>query len=615
MMARSFDGEVSMLRLFFAFLAALLLFPIAPVRAKEAGPGYAVDIVERDLRKRLTWVADDARKGRDTISPEAVTVSQWIATQWGAMGLLPKGTESWYQPFIVPQPILKPGNLLEVEMADDKVTYEVEKDWNPFSLSASGAAEGDVVFAGYGISAPEERFKYDDYADIDVKGKIVLVFRKNPGWREVRHAAFTAKLAEAHKHGAAAVLLCNNPATVAGAGGQDAIGHWSANLGAPAGSGPLPYAFVSQRVAERLLAPTGKSLTEIETALRKTGPASRVLEGAHVRLQTAMATTSSANARNVIGFLPGRDPALSDQVVVLGAHYDHVGLGYFGSTGGPSAAGKIHNGADDNGSGTVSLMELAEWFSAGDHRPRRSLLFIAFTGEERGLLGSRHYVAHPTVPLEDTVAMLNMDMVGRSKDGRLEMGGVGTAEGLQALVATANEKHGLKITWDQQGVAPTDSTSFFRKGLPVLFFFTGLHADYHKPTDDVALINFADMTRICRLVRDVCAEIANREERLVFTRPPAPKRPPRIGIQPSREPDARGIVVARVVPGGPAAEAGMETADIIMSIAGRVVRDIQSLRTVMLSLEAGKTVPFVVMRGDEQIALKVTLAEPARRRR
>ncbi len=597
-----------MLRTSFALLAVLLLFPLAPARAKVAGPDYSEDITEHDLRTRLTWVAADARKGRDTISPEAATVSRWIADQWETMGLLPKGTDTWFQPFVVPQPILKPGNTLAVEIGDEKKSYAVEKDWNPFSLSASGTAEGEVVFAGYGISAPEKKFQYDDYAGIDVRGKIVLVFRKNPGWREVRHAAFTAKLAEAKKHGAAAVLLCNNPATVTAAGGQDAIGHWSANLGAPAGSGPIPYAFVSQGVAETLLAPTGRSLAEIETALREKGPQSTLLDGAHVTLQTAMATTSNANARNVIGFLPGSDPALSNEVVVLGAHYDHVGLGYFGSTGGPSAAGKIHNGADDNGSGTVSLMELAEWFSSGAHRPRRSLLFIAFTGEERGLLGSRHYVAHPTVPLADTVAMLNMDMVGRSKDGRLQMGGVGTAKGLQALVAAANEQHGLKITWDQQGVAPTDSTSFFRKGLPVLFFFTGLHADYHKPSDDVALVNFADMTRICRLVRDVCAEIGDREERLVFTRPPAPKRPPMIGIRPSPEPDARGIVVGRVVPNGPAAKAGMEEADIILSIAGRVVRDIQSLRVVMLQLEAGKTVPFRVLRGAEEIVLKVTLA-------
>jgi len=595
-------------------LALLLLVPAVPAGADETGSGTPVDIREQDLRARLTWLAHDDRKGRDTITPEAVEVSQWIANQWQAMGLLPKGTEGWFQPFVVPQPILQAGNALEVRVGGDTTTYAVEKDWNPFSLSRSGTAEGEVVFAGYGITAPEDPFAYDDYAGLDVTGKIVLVFRKNPGWREVRHASFVAKLANAKKHGAVALLLCNNPETVQQNDGKDVIGHWSASLGAPSGSGPFPYAFISQEVAARLLAPTGRNLEQWETALRKDGPKPTLLEGAQVKLTTAMATTTESNARNVIGFLPGRDPSVSDEVIVLGAHYDHVGLGFFGSTGGPSAAGKVHNGADDNGSGTVSLMELAEWFAFGAHRPRRSLLFIAFTGEERGLLGSRHYVDHPTVPLEDTVAMLNMDMVGRSQDGRMEMGGVGTAQGLQDLVAAANARTGLKLTWDPQGIAPTDSTSFFRKKLPVLFFFTGLHADYHKPTDDVELINFPDMTRICCLARDVCAEIAEREERLVFTEPPPVPQPPILGVQLAEEPDARGIVVARVVPDGPAGTAGMEPADIIVSIAGQVVRDTPTLRAALLKLEAGKTVPVVVLRDETEVTLKVTLGSRGGRR-
>ncbi|MDF1702002.1 MAG: M28 family peptidase [Planctomycetota bacterium] len=598
-----------------AVLAVALLLPVGPTTASESLAGFAPEIREQDLRARLEHLASDAMQGRDTISEHAITASNWIAGQWKALGLLPKGTDgSWFQPFTVPQPVLKPGNELSATVGSDTMTFRVEQDWNPFSVTGSGSAEGEVVFAGYGITTTEPRFKgYDDYKDVDVKGKIVLIFRKNPGWREARHASFMAKLGNARKHGAAAVLLCNDPATVAQAKGQDVVGHWSASLGAPAGSGPIPYAFVSQDVARRLLSASGQTLEGLETALRKSGPQSQRLENVSVKVRTALATTKESNARNVIGFLPGRDPELAEEVVVLGAHYDHVGLGFFGSTGGASAAGKIHNGADDNGSGSVSLLEVAEWFAQGQNRPRRSLLFIAFTGEERGLLGSRHYVEHPTVPLADTVAMLNMDMVGRSKGGRMSMGGVGTAKGLKALVAKENKKHGLTMEWDPQGVAPTDSTSFFRKGLPVLFFFTGLHEDYHKPTDDVERINFADMTRICRLVRDVAAEIGEREERLEFTRPPAPKRPPTLGVRPSPEPSPHGILIATVVPGGPAALGGMENADTILSIAGQVVRDLQTLRGALMKLEGGKTVPVVVLRDGERLTLKITLGERGRR--
>jgi hypothetical protein len=592
----------------------LLLWAPAGAPAGEVGSGSSADICEADLRARLTYLASDAMRGRETISPEAATASAYIAEQWHAMGLVPKGTDgTWYQPYVVAEPVLREGNELVVTDAEGTAAYAVEKDWNPFSVTASGAAEGEVVFAGYGIHAPGEPYHHDDYAGLDVTGKVVLVLRKNPGWREVRHASFMGKLEAAAKAGAAALLLCNNPATSAQAG-RDVLGHWSAGLGAPAGSGPIPYAFVSQDVASRLLAPTGRSLEQLEAALRKDGPCSQAPAGVRVRLRTALATVAEANARNVVGFLPGRDPRVAHEVVVLGAHYDHVGLGLFGSTGGAAAAGQVHNGADDNGSGTAALMELAEWFARGDNRPRRSLLFIAFSGEERGLLGSRHYVEHPTVALDDVVLMLNMDMVGRCRASRLHVGGVGTAEGLQELVAAANRLHRFQIDWDPQGVAPSDNTSFFRKGLPVLFFFTGLHPDYHAPGDDVEKINFADMTRVCHLCRDVAREVAERERRLVFTRPPPPKRPPTIGIWPGREPDPRGVVVARLVPDGPAAKSGLETADVLVRIAGESVRDSQTLRSVLSRLEAGKTVPVVVLRDDQELTLKVTLA-PGRGRR
>jgi aminopeptidase YwaD len=598
----------------FAVLAIVFVRsdPIPPASAGESASPYVPEVTEQDLRRRLTFFAADHFRGRDTIAPEAVRASDWIAQEWARMGLLPKGTDGgWFQPFQVPQPILGSGNLLRVTTPDSEVRgYAVEKEWNPFSVTGSGGAEGEVVFAGYGISAPGKPHDYDDYAGLDVKGKVVLVFRKNPGWREQRHAAFLQKLKVAAEKGAAALLLCNNPETTSAAQGEDTIGHWSASLGAPAGAGPIPYAFVSQDIARTLLTSTGKTLEELEGALRKDGPQSQLLPGTRVQIETALSTTKEMNARNVVGFLPGHDPDVCDEVVVLGAHYDHIGLGTFGSLGGRDAAGQIHNGADDNGSGSVSLLELAEWFGAPGNSTRRSLLFIAFTGEERGLLGSRHFVAHPTVPLDDIVAMLNMDMVGRSREGRMEIGGVGTAVGLKDIVAQANADIGMKVQWDPGGEAPTDSTSFFRKKIPVLFFFTGLHEDYHRPADDVERINFPDMLRIGHLVRRVARDIADADERLVYTDPPVPPRPPRIGIMPSPESDPRGIVVAQVPPNGPAGQAGMEAGDILVSLADHVVRDLQSLRAALGKLSAGKTVTAVILRADERITLKITLAAP-----
>lgn len=583
------------------------------VEAKESTTptGTSPEITEADLRARLTWFSSDQLRGRDTISPEALTASDYIANCWGQAGLLPKGTDGWFQPFVVAQPVLEEGNAFSIEVAGQATSFAVEKDWNPFSLSPRKEASGQVVFCGYGIKAPGR--KYDDFAGVDVKGKIVLIFRKNPGWREFRHAAFTRKLQRAHEHGAAAVLLCNNPATTKGK--ADRLGHWSAALGPPAGSGPIPYAFISQDVARALIAPLQTTLEDLEAKLRKDGPQSVAIEGVTATVKTAMSATKDENARNVIGFLPGRDPEVSDQVVVIGAHYDHVGLGLFGSTGGPAAAGKIHNGADDNGSGTVSILELAEWFAVPENRPRRSLLFIAFTGEERGLLGSKHYVEHPTVPLEDTVGMINLDMVGRCNKGRLQIGGVGTAKGLKQLVAKANDTHRLQVQWDPGGLAPTDSTSFFRKRIPVLFFFTMTHKDYHKPTDDVELINFPDMTRICHLVRDTTQCIAEREERLAFTRPPTPPRPPRMGVQIAQEPNSFGVPLSGVPANGPAANAGLEAGDVIIALAGQATKDRQGLMQVLRKLKPGKPVEVQIRRDEETLIFKIVLAPPPPRRR
>ena len=597
---------------YLGFVLALLALIAVPVYGEEEAAPFLPEIRESDLRRHLEYLSSDAMAGRESLSAEGLLAAEYIATQFETAGLLPKGTDGYFQPYVIQEPVLKEGNRLDVTMGEATTSWKVEKDWNPFSISKAATVSGDVVFAGYGIQAP--RRQWDDYAGIDVKGKIVLVLRKNPGWRERQHASFLRKLSVAAKQGAAAVLLCNDPTTTRQAG-RDQIGHWSAGIGAPAGSGSIPYAFISQDVARQLLAPITDDLAALESKLLKKGPQSAAIPGARVELCTALATTKEANTRNVVGFLLGTDPELANEIVVIGAHYDHVGLGLYGSTGGREASGKIHNGADDNGSGTVSLLEQASWFAQAENRPRRSLLFIAFSGEERGLLGSAHFVNEPTVPLADITAMINMDMVGRSKDGRLQIGGVGTAEGLQALVAAENEPVGMKVDWDPQGTAPSDSTSFFRKRIPVLFFFTGLHKDYHRPTDDIEHINFADMLRINGLVRSVTARIANRNEALQFTVPPRPPAPPILGVRPSPEPDAQGVAILTVTRGGPAAQAGMQDGDVIVQIGGRPTKDLRALRQVLGRMQAGKTVPVIVLRGEERVKLRVTLGERPRARR
>ena len=572
---------------------------LAPTKGKE--------ILVEDLRAHLTLLSSDAFEGRMTAEEGGRKAAEYVAASFARSGLTPLGVDgTWFQPYVLPIPVLGEGNRLEARHGEERLVLEVTKDWNPVSVTPNAEVGGALVFAGFGIAAPDAG--HDDYAGLDVKGKVVLVIRKAPPGRGklARFAPLLSKVTTAAKQGAAAILIVNDAPTAKSE--EDALLPWNAGIGGAAGSSPIPFGFLTRAAATRLLALAGLELVALE-AQSADAKGARAVEGLSVSLCTAMSATSEANTRNVVGFLRGRDPDLADEVVVIGAHHDHVGRGGGASLGGRAAQGQIHNGADDNGSGTVVLLELAEWFAAGANRPRRSLLFLSFSGEELGLLGSIHYVEHPLVPLADTVAMLNLDMVGRCKDGNLEVGGVGTAQGLQDLVAAANKPHGLNISWDTQGEAPSDSTSFFLKKLPVLFLFTGLHEDYHRPSDDIEKICFDDLGRIALLTRDIVHTIAERDERLVFTVPPKPPRRPRLGVQPSPEPHPGGIALAGVVEGGPAARAGLRAGDVIVSVAGQVVRKVQDLQQVLRKLEPGKPIDVVILREGAEVTVPLTLDE------
>ncbi len=556
----------------------------------------------------MATLASDAFGGRETATEGGHRAGAWIADEMARAGLVGAGpagpagsAASFFQPFVVAKPLLGTRNHLSATLLGIRSSYRIERDWNPFSLSRNGEARGELVFAGYGITAPGRR--WDDYAGLDVKGKVVLVLRKDPGWGDARHAAFTAKLANAAKHGAAALLLCNDLATTKGA--SDALWPWDAPAGGRSGGGAIPFAFVTQRLARGLLAPLGRDLEDLERELRSSGPQSSPVPEVSVDLRVDLGRTTEPNARNVAGLLRGRDASVSDEVVIVGAHFDHLGYGRFGSIGGPAARGKLHPGADDNASGVATVLELAAYFAHGEARPRRSILFLAFAGEEMGLLGSRHYVEHPLFPLAQTVAMVNCDMVGRSTNGSLMVGGGGTASGLRALVDTANASRGLAIRHNPGGAAPSDSLPFFRKKIPVLFFFTGVHDDYHRPSDTADKIDYAAHERVSLLVRDTVASIANADRRLAYTEPPAPPRRARLGVQLASPSEVEGAAVASVVSNGPAARAGLRAGDVIVALGGHVIRSPGDLMGALGQVEAGRSTPIVVLRGETRVSLHV----------
>lgn len=319
--------------------------------------------------------------------------------------------------------------------------------------------------------------------------------------------------------------------------------------------------------------------------------------------------------QNIVAYLPGNDPALRGEVIVIGAHIDHLGRSTAGALD-PEAKDAIRNGADDNASGTAAVLELARLISA--RPPRRSVLFVNFTGEELGLLGSQYFMEHAPVPVDSIVAMLNFDMVGRMRGDSLIMYGVATARELPAVLDSANARLGLSIRALGDGFGPSDHSSFFARNIPVLHFFTNLHEDYHRATDDVDKINAAGEARVIALAEGVVREIDRRDARLTFVRSAAPPAVAgaRTGsnvylgtIPDMAAPDAKGLKLTGVRAGSPADSAGLKAGDVVVELGGKPITDLESYSDALYSFKPGDVVDIVVMRGADRLKLRVKLGQ------
>ena len=313
--------------------------------------------------------------------------------------------------------------------------------------------------------------------------------------------------------------------------------------------------------------------------------------------------------------LPGSDPKLADQYIVVGAHYDHLGLGAHNSLA-PRQIGQIHHGADDNASGTAGVLELADALAHSPQRPRRSIVFICFAGEELGLLGSNYYVAHPTYPLKQTIAMLNMDMIGRVAKNKLYVSGTGTSPGFQQLVQEANKPVNFEIAYSNSGYGASDQTSFTVKEIPVLFFFSGLHSDYHKPSDTWDKIDAAAGARVIELVANVVSGLDALNDRPQYVRVAEPLSSgtgggggygPYFGSIPDFGEIEHGVKFSDVRDGSPAAKAGLKGGDILIEFDGKKIENLYDFTYALRSHKPGETVPVTVMRGSEKITRDVTL--------
>jgi len=597
----------------------------------------------------VTWLADDARGGRDTGSPELFETADWVAEKFREAGLEPAGDNGTYlQHFTVKGGRnLTDGNVLSI--AGRPLSLQLE--YMPLQTALTGSVQAPAVFAGYGIT--DQDGGRDDYAGLDVKGKAVIVLRRGPngqqrgtryaeGGRGRERVTFAAKVNNAFQRGAAALLIINDPLGCPPDTREDELPSYRALPGEGV-SASLPAARLSAKVGSELFASRQLDLLELQRALDAGQTRGMALDGVTVTFEVRAAPAEVATV-NVLGYLPGDDDALNGEYVLIGAHMDHLGRGmHSGSRGGPAAVGQIHNGADDNASGTAGVVELADVLGSRGEL-RRGVMFAAWSGEEWGLLGSQYYTESPTRPLDKLVAAINMDMIGRSKDDAVIVEGMGTSPGFHELVEHARDELELHVNLqlNDRPSENSDHASFVRRDIPVINFFTGLHDDYHMPSDDTPAINAAGGATIATLAGQCAVLLADAAVRPPFTQPgaggpdvaagpanphaapgPGSRRGAPSGDAPvpyrvvfGSSPDMAysgedGVRISGVRPGTPAELAGLKAGDVITAFDGTPVKNLEDYSVLLFRHKPGDEITVTVRRGAETLELKAVLSGQA----
>jgi len=647
--------------------AAPLLVALLFVAQSAPAPAAPAVSAERFL-EHVRWLADDERLGRGTGNSGYRAAADYMAERFAEAGLLPGGDDgSYLQRFDAPMARkLGDGNRLALGGHE----LELETDWIPFASTASGSASGTLVFAGYGIR--DEEGGYDDYSGLDVRGKIVLVLRRGPGASlqratvvapgDVAVAAeavsgeraaddlpgsryldsagparrlidFTAKINTAFKQGAAGLIVVNDPATYPPGSAEDVtLAYGSSHAGGVSAS--LPAVHMRAGAAQSLLEPLGVDLADLQRhidaqmAPSSFDPATHGSVGPEWQVELKIvAEREQVETWNVVGILRGQgDDSDRSGHLLVGAHLDHLGLAHgSGSLAGDGGRGQVHNGADDNASGSAGLLEIARVLAAAPEPLPKPVVFVAFGAEELGLLGSQYYVEHPALALEDLWAMVNMDMIGRSAEGFLSVEGLGTSPHLRDLVGAAHTAIGAPFALTLSDPVPgnSDQASFAAASVPVVSFFTGLHDDYHRPSDDTDKIAAEAGAQVAGMAAALLVGLAELPERPEFVEPDVPQHETQVKPEPGREvkgygvyfgsvPDMTysrddGVRVSDARAGSPAEACGLKKGDIIVGLAGQAIRNLEDYSVLLFSRRPGETIEIEVLRDGERLTLQATL--------
>lgn len=591
-----------MLRRFVSVVLLATLFCTAVSSSHQVG----LDTADR-LRYDVHYLASPALEGRRVGSLGARLAADLIARRFSELGLQPVGGFLHEFSFI---DTIQPGpdNQMALTFPDREKEWAAADQFEPLSFSSAGEASGEVVFAGYGIRAAESA--YDDYAGLDVTGKVVLALRYSPDGDDPDSPfqpfmALRRKASEARAAGAAALLVATGPV------GARETSPVKLSFDASFSDAGLPVFGISTDLAVALFHGQGFTLAELQERINlRREPASRPL-GVNASLRSDVAQ-QRAVCNNVIAKVPGIHPELAGEIIVVGAHYDHLGFGGEGSGSLVPDLEVIHPGADDNASGVAALLEIAR--DLAGRPPSRTVVLAAFSGEERGLLGSAYMVQNLPFPREQVVAMVNLDMVGRPPEGEhLNIGGVGTAEEWPRVLEQVGSRHHLRLATSRGGFGASDHSSFYSVGIPVLFFFTGAHEDYHRPSDLPDRIDYPGLERVTSFVLETIRSVADLPTRPTFARVddegPGERRGLRVrtGVIPEFGWEGEGFKISGVRGGSPADRAGLQAGDIIMQLGQRETRNIYDYMYALGDHQPGETVPMTILRGERSLTLEVTL--------
>lgn len=609
---------------FLSIVVTLLL--ALPLLAAPPAPDEISDprITASEIRAHVKYLASEELQGRGSGTAGNDRAGDYLAARFKAAGLRPAGEgATYFQKFSVITGVrLGDDNSLTLQSGKQRTAFRAARDaaadphagapagqgdYLPLSYSKNGVVDAPVVFAGYGISKPD--LDYDDYKGLDVRGKIVVVLRHTPDADDTGkfgpYAVLTYKVMTARAKGAAGIVLVTGPLNE----GPENLGVF--RLDSASADAGIPAVIVRRRVVEKLLAPTGKTLRDLQIMIAHGKTLSFAVPNSRFRMKVDV-QRELRPTRNVIGLLEGSDPKLKDEVVVVGAHYDHLGLGGSHSLS-ASHQPAIHHGADDNASGTAGVLELAQHFAAQRSRIGRSILFMGFSGEEMGLLGSGHWTRKPTIPLERVAAMINLDMIGRVRNESCDVIGSASSPVWPDILAQANRELKLTLrTGGGSGFGGSDQQSFYAKKIPVLFFFTGSHPDYHKPSDTWEKVNVEGEAKLLHVVAGAIEGVSRVTPKPAFTaskeQEPAagPGLRVYLGTIPDYAAEVEGVSLQGVREGSPAEKAGIRAGDVLVEFDGKSVRNVQEYTAILGGARAGVPVKVIVLRGGQRVTLTVT---------